>query len=90
MRRAMASWRFPYHFIDFETSAVAIPFHQGMRPYEQVAFQYSHHVMHEDGRVEHKGQFLLAERGVSKLRICPSPEGRAKRGHWHGVHVEPP
>jgi len=64
MRREMASWRFPYHFIDFETSAVAIPFHQGMRPYEQVAFQYSHHVMHEDGRVEHKGQFLLAEPGV--------------------------
>jgi hypothetical protein len=64
MRRKMASWRFPYHFIDFETSAVAIPFHQGMRPYEQVAFQYSHHLMHEDGRVEHKGQFLLAEPGV--------------------------
>jgi Domain of unknown function(DUF2779) len=64
MRREMVSWRFPYHFIDFETSAVAIPFHQGMRPYEQVAFQYSHHVMHEDGRVEHKGQFLLAEPGV--------------------------
>ncbi len=64
MRREMASWRFPYHFIDFETSAVAIPFHQRMRPYEQVAFQYSHHVMHEDGRVEHKGQFLLAEPGV--------------------------
>jgi hypothetical protein len=64
MRREIASWRFPYHFIDFETSAVAIPFHQGMRPYEQVAFQYSHHVMHEDGRVEHKGQFLLAEPGV--------------------------
>lgn len=64
MRREMASWRFPYHFIDFETSAVAIPFHQGMRPYEQVAFQYSHHVMHEDGRVEHKSQFLLAEPGV--------------------------
>lgn len=64
MRREMASWRFPYHFIDFETSAVAIPFHQGMRPYEQVAFQFSHHVMNEDGRVEHKGQFLLAEPGV--------------------------
>jgi hypothetical protein len=64
IRREMGSWRFPYHFIDFETSAVAIPFHQGMRPYEQVAFQYSHHVMHEDGRVEHKGQFLLAEPGV--------------------------
>lgn len=63
MRAEMATWRYPYHFIDFETSAVAIPFHEGMRPYEQVAFQYSHHVMHADGYVEHKGQFLLAEPG---------------------------
>jgi hypothetical protein len=64
MRQKMAFWRFPYHFIDFETSAVAIPFHAGMRPYEQIAFQYSHHVMQADGHVEHKGQFLLAEPGV--------------------------
>lgn len=64
MRREMAAWRYPFHFIDFETSAVAIPFHRGMRPYEQVAFQFSHHVMHADGRVEHRGEFLLAEPGV--------------------------
>ena len=64
MRREMATWRYPFHFIDFETSAVAIPFHRGMRPYEQVAFQFSHHVMHADGRVEHRGEFLLAEPGV--------------------------
>lgn len=64
MRREMTNWRYPYHFIDFETSAVAIPFHRGMRPYEQVAFQFSHHVMHADGRIEHRGEFLLAEPGV--------------------------
>ena len=64
MKEKMSEWKYPYHFIDFETSAVAIPFHKGMRPYEQVAFQFSHHVMHEDGRVEHVGQFLLAEPGV--------------------------
>jgi hypothetical protein len=55
----MSEWNFPYHFIDFETSAVALPFMSGMRPYESVAFQYSHHVMHEDGRIEHVGQLLL-------------------------------
>ncbi len=61
MRREMSGWKFPYHFIDFETSTVAIPFHAGMRPYEPVAFQFSHHVMHEDGRVEHVGEFLLTD-----------------------------
>jgi hypothetical protein len=61
LRKEIASWKYPYHFIDFETSTVAIPFHAGMRPYEPVAFQFSHHVMHEDGRVEHVGEFLLTD-----------------------------
>ena len=64
LRREIANWKFPYHFIDFETSTVALPFHAGMKPYEPVAFQYSHHVMHADGRVEHAGQFLLTDPGV--------------------------
>jgi hypothetical protein len=64
MRLAMADWRYPLHFIDFETSAVALPFHGGMRPYEQVAFQFSHHVMQADGRVIHQSQFLNAKPGV--------------------------
>lgn len=61
MRKELASWKYPYHFIDFETSTVALPFHAGMRPYEPVAFQFSHHVMHKDGRVEHVGEFLLTD-----------------------------
>lgn len=61
LRKEIADWKFPYHFIDFETSTVAIPFHEGMRPYEPVAFQFSHHVMYEDARVEHVGEFLLTD-----------------------------
>ena len=60
----MRAWRYPLHFIDFETSRTALPFHQGLRPYEQVAFQFSHHVVHVDGRVEHAGEFLEARPGV--------------------------
>ena len=60
----MSKWVYPYHFIDFETSAVALPFHAGMKPYEQVAFQFSHHVMESDGSVKHAGEFLCVEPGV--------------------------
>jgi hypothetical protein len=63
IRNEMAKWSFPYHFIDFETSSVALPFYAGMRPYEQIAFQFSHHLLHADGRVEHAGQFLMTEPG---------------------------
>jgi hypothetical protein len=64
LRRQVETWRYPLHFIDFETSRTALPFHQGRRPYEQVAFQFSHHVMTADGEVAHVGQFLQAEPGA--------------------------
>jgi hypothetical protein len=36
---------YPLHFIDFETTALAIPYHAGMPPYESVAFQWSCHTL---------------------------------------------
>ncbi len=58
LRTEMAQWKFPLHFIDFETSTVALPFTAGRRPYEQVAFQFSHHMYYEDGTIEHKSEFI--------------------------------
>jgi hypothetical protein len=55
---------YPLHFIDFETTRVAIPFTRGRCPYELVAFQFSHHMVHSEGRVEHKSQYLNAKPGV--------------------------
>ena len=60
----MSKWQYPFHLIDFETSAVALPFHAGIKPYEQVAFQFSHHVMKSDGSARHAGEFLCVEPGV--------------------------
>ena len=53
LRNEMNSWTFPLHFIDFETSMVALPFTAGRKPYEQIAFQFSAHTLHSDGRMEH-------------------------------------
>jgi hypothetical protein len=64
LKEEMTSWNWPLHFIDFETSAVALPFTAGMRPYEQVAFQFSHHVLHEDGRIEHQSEFISNTPGL--------------------------
>jgi hypothetical protein len=54
----MDKWVFPLHFIDFETSTVALPFTKGRKPYEQVAFQFSHHQYNQDGSIEHKSQYI--------------------------------
>ena len=59
----MSKWAYPYHLIDFETSAVALPFYSEMHPYESVAFQFSHHIMEADGSVRHANQFLSVEPG---------------------------
>lgn len=67
LKEEMKGWKFPLHFIDFETSAVALPFYDKMRPYEQIAFQFSYHRvdMNEDGtyKVTHAGQFINTEKG---------------------------
>lgn len=60
----ISKWQYPYHMIDFETSAVALPFHTGMKPYEAVAFQFSHHLKEANGSVRHAGEFLCVEPGV--------------------------
>jgi hypothetical protein len=63
LKRTMGQWKFPLHFIDFETSGVALPFTKGRRPYEQVAFQFSHHVLGEDGSVCHQTEYLSSQPG---------------------------
>jgi len=75
LKEEMSHWVFPLHMIDFETSTLAIPFYKGMKPYETVAFQFSHHTIQEDGTITHFGEFINVERGffpnfefVRKLR----------------------
>jgi len=54
-------WEYPYHMIDFETSTVALPYFKGMHPYETIAFQFSHHIIYENGKVEHHNQWISWE-----------------------------
>ncbi len=63
LRDEIAKWTPPYNFIDFEASTVALPFYRGQHPYEKVVFQFSHHIYHEDGRVEHANEFINVNPG---------------------------
>ncbi|MCS6812652.1 MAG: DUF2779 domain-containing protein [Cyanobacteria bacterium] len=42
----LRAYPYPLHFIDFETSTLAVPYHAGMHPYEIVAFQWSCHTLY--------------------------------------------
>jgi len=46
-------WGWPRYYLDFETIGLAVPRWTGVRPYMQIPFQWSCHIHHEDGRMEH-------------------------------------
>lgn len=56
--------KYPLHFIDFETATVALPFYAGRRPYETIAFQFSHHILHQNGKISHENQYINVAKGV--------------------------
>jgi hypothetical protein len=57
IRNALACVRFPVHFLDFETFSPAIPIYVGTHPYDPIPIQWSDHVLHDGGAVEHR-EFL--------------------------------
>jgi hypothetical protein len=57
LARALASLEQPVHFLDFETMQPALPLYPGTRPWQQVPFQWSDHVLAADGTLEHR-EFL--------------------------------
>ncbi len=55
INRIFNDFQFPLYFLDYETYAPAIPVFEGTRPYQHIPFQYSLHILHENGgETEHK------------------------------------
>lgn len=61
-RRCLAALGHPRHYLDFETIQFAVPIWTGTRPYQQVPFQWSCHIEHEDGSLVEQG-FLADNSG---------------------------
>ena len=59
--------KWPIYFLDFETFQMPIPKYEGIKPYEQVPFQYSlHYYERESSNLCHKE--FLAESGTDPRR----------------------
>jgi len=52
---------YPLYFLDYETYGAAIPIYDGTKPFQQVCFQYSLHILYEDGKLVHK-EFLATRK----------------------------
>jgi hypothetical protein len=58
LRARIESLRSPFHFIDFETSRLALPYHRDMNPYGLVAFQWSCHTVNANGQRPRHAEWL--------------------------------
>jgi hypothetical protein len=54
IKKELAKYKFPIYFLDYETNGGAVPMFDGYRPYQQVPFQYSLHVLESpESEVKH-------------------------------------
>ena len=66
LRDLLTGLWYPLHFLDYETFRVPVPMYDGCWPYQQVPFQYSLHIVAEDGSWEHH-EFLATDTAVNPI-----------------------
>ena len=64
----LAPYGFPAYFLDFETAMFAVPIWKGTRPYQQLPFQVSLHILAESSDLQHHGFLDLS--GDDPSRAC--------------------
>jgi len=58
LKDEIAALKYPIYFMDFETTFPALPRYAGMRPYDQIPFQWSVHVQKKPGAKPGHQKFL--------------------------------
>jgi hypothetical protein len=64
----LAPHGFPAYFLDFETAMFAVPIWKGTRPFQQIPFQFSLHILAASGDLQHHGVLELS--GNDPSRAC--------------------
>lgn len=85
IRAFLEALRFPLYFLDYETYASAVPLLDRTSPHKHFPVQYSLHILHEDGTLEHQ-EYLeeearLPDRLLAKLSADIENEGSVVS--WH-------
>ena len=72
---AMAGAKYPLHFVDFEAAGIAVPHHKGMRPYQQLTFQWSCHTLESPGAPLRHREFLNTDNSWPNERFARELRG---------------
>lgn len=85
IRAFLAGLSFPLYFLDYETYASAVPLLDRTSPHKHFPVQFSLHVLHEDGALDHyeylERNSRLPDQLVERLRADISDEGSVIS--WH-------
>ena len=75
LKKELGGIKYPIYFMDFETVNPAIPRFPGMRPYDQIPFQWSVHVLTEPGAAPEHFEFLATNTNDPRrdfiASLCP-------------------
>lgn len=81
IKEELEKLQYPIYFLDYETYPSAIPLFKGYKPYQQITFQFSLHVLNSvDGDLEHFEHLHLeandpTEAIIFALKSAIGPEG---------------
>jgi CRISPR/Cas system-associated exonuclease Cas4 (RecB family) len=80
LRGELEDVEYPTHFLDFETLGLAIPRYTGTRPYQGIPFQWSDHILHKNGKLEHREYLCSEDRDPRKELTVKLLEALGKKG----------
>lgn len=69
IKRFLSRLKYPLYYLDFETFGPAIPIYDGTRPYQDVPFQFSLHVVESEGAEPAHHSFLAEGRDDPRPQI---------------------
>jgi len=78
--KILEGFKYPLRFIDFETTAIAVPYHAGMHPYEPVAFQWSCHKLESPGGALTHSEWINTEDAFPNFHFAESLMECVSRG----------
>ena len=82
---ALGGLVFPLYFLDYETAMNAVPRIVGTRPWQQIPFQYSLHIMQKDGSVRHTEYLSDSLRDAERVcaALCENIGATGSVVSWH-------
>lgn len=87
LREFIDTLRYPLYFLDFETFMDGVPTYDGMKPFQQVPFQYSLHWQKKAGGTLYHTEYLAKpdidpRKEITERLLKDIPEGACVLAYW--------